>query len=100
MRRVGMFLITCGLRYNGAVISRRADRAPGRCRAGECSAWRRMLTGRLVGVAEKDERAEGMGILLVPASPWFLWLILLFRPVPHDKRDTVVSHCLPCLAHS
>src|SRR5262249_15453833 len=30
------------------LLTRRADRAPGRGRAGEASAWRRMLPGRVV----------------------------------------------------
>src|SRR5262249_42766131 len=36
------------LRYNGSSGPGRADRAPGRCRAGEGVAWRHNLTGRFV----------------------------------------------------
>src|SRR5262245_51669541 len=35
----------------GGQRSRRADRAPGRCRAGEGVAWRRCLTGRFASSA-------------------------------------------------
>src|SRR5436305_14693439 len=42
-----------GLRYNGGTSPRRADRAPGRCRAGEGLAWRLNLTGRSSSIASR-----------------------------------------------
>src|SRR5262249_40940520 len=41
--------------------SRRADRAPGRCRAGEGFAWRLGLTGRLACCGSSSRHMSGKG---------------------------------------
>src|SRR5262249_61689482 len=43
----------------------RANRAPGRCRAGEGVAWRHYLTGRLESIAEHAARTARLGRVLL-----------------------------------
>src|SRR5262245_4088569 len=58
-------LLEGGLRYNeNAIRPRRADRAPGGCRAGEDFAWRRSLTGRFAFPSQS-------GLLLLQLQDFF-----------------------------